>query len=202
MIKINKGKRFQQAVDSVEDFLKKAKGKEQVRELSDKLPVGKCSGTETIERLWPTSCKVLIIGNAIPSDWMTFMADPLIHVEVNKLSSTLMLRLVLFVWLFREAQGRLERPTTSLFQTDRTADVYVSLLEKRDACPFCSVISADGRWAWSSNPTSDCGTAPLTAVLSVRCFASKVFHHARKGVPRGSERFGQVVIRMRNLYFQ
>lgn len=34
MIKINKGKRFQQAVDSVEDFLKKAKGKEQVRELS------------------------------------------------------------------------------------------------------------------------------------------------------------------------
>uniref|UniRef100_A0A8P4KU39 Cytokine-like nuclear factor N-PAC n=1 Tax=Dicentrarchus labrax TaxID=13489 RepID=A0A8P4KU39_DICLA len=31
MIKINKGKRFQQAVDAVEDFLKKAKGKEQVR---------------------------------------------------------------------------------------------------------------------------------------------------------------------------
>lgn len=31
MIKINKGKRFQQAVDSVEDYLKKAKGKEQVR---------------------------------------------------------------------------------------------------------------------------------------------------------------------------
>uniref|UniRef100_A0A8C5GQV5 Cytokine-like nuclear factor N-PAC n=1 Tax=Gouania willdenowi TaxID=441366 RepID=A0A8C5GQV5_GOUWI len=30
MIKINKGKRFQQAVDAVEDFLKKAKGKEQV----------------------------------------------------------------------------------------------------------------------------------------------------------------------------
>ncbi|XP_075888546.1 cytokine-like nuclear factor N-PAC isoform X5 [Nelusetta ayraudi] len=29
MIKINKGKRFQQAVDSVEDYLKKAKGKEQ-----------------------------------------------------------------------------------------------------------------------------------------------------------------------------
>nr|XP_046270974.1 putative oxidoreductase GLYR1 isoform X1 [Scatophagus argus] len=29
MIKINKGKRFQQAVDSVEDFLKKSKGKEQ-----------------------------------------------------------------------------------------------------------------------------------------------------------------------------
>lgn len=34
MIKINKGKRFQQAVDSVEDFLKKAKGKEQVWGLS------------------------------------------------------------------------------------------------------------------------------------------------------------------------
>ncbi len=33
MIKINKGKRFQQAVDAVEDFLKKAKGKEQVRGL-------------------------------------------------------------------------------------------------------------------------------------------------------------------------
>lgn len=33
MIKINKGKRFQQAVDAVEDFLKKAKGKEQVRHL-------------------------------------------------------------------------------------------------------------------------------------------------------------------------
>uniref|UniRef100_A0A669F2J6 Cytokine-like nuclear factor N-PAC n=1 Tax=Oreochromis niloticus TaxID=8128 RepID=A0A669F2J6_ORENI len=32
MIKINKGKRFQQAVDAVEDFLKKAKGKEQVSE--------------------------------------------------------------------------------------------------------------------------------------------------------------------------
>ena len=31
MIKINKGKRFQQAVDAVEDFLKKAKGKEQVK---------------------------------------------------------------------------------------------------------------------------------------------------------------------------
>ncbi|XP_056262631.1 cytokine-like nuclear factor N-PAC isoform X3 [Pseudoliparis swirei] len=31
MIKINKGKRFQQAVDAVEDFLKKAKGKEPVR---------------------------------------------------------------------------------------------------------------------------------------------------------------------------
>lgn len=31
MIKINKGKRFQQAVDSVEDYLKKSKGKEQVR---------------------------------------------------------------------------------------------------------------------------------------------------------------------------
>lgn len=30
MIKINKGKRFQQAVDAVEDYLKKAKGKEQV----------------------------------------------------------------------------------------------------------------------------------------------------------------------------
>lgn len=33
MIKINKGKRFQQAVDSVEDYLKKAKGKEQVTAL-------------------------------------------------------------------------------------------------------------------------------------------------------------------------
>ncbi|MED6254223.1 putative oxidoreductase glyr1 [Ataeniobius toweri] len=32
MIKINKGKRFQQAVDAVEDYLKKAKGKEQVLE--------------------------------------------------------------------------------------------------------------------------------------------------------------------------
>lgn len=30
MIKINKGKRFQQAVDAVEEFLKKAKGKDQV----------------------------------------------------------------------------------------------------------------------------------------------------------------------------
>lgn len=30
MIKINKGKRFQQAVDAVEEYLKKAKGKEQV----------------------------------------------------------------------------------------------------------------------------------------------------------------------------
>uniref|UniRef100_A0A8D0A2R2 Cytokine-like nuclear factor N-PAC n=1 Tax=Sander lucioperca TaxID=283035 RepID=A0A8D0A2R2_SANLU len=36
MIKINKGKRFQQAVDAVEDFLKKAKGKEQVRNLDGK----------------------------------------------------------------------------------------------------------------------------------------------------------------------
>lgn len=31
MIKINKGKRFQQAVDAVEEFLKKGKGKDQVR---------------------------------------------------------------------------------------------------------------------------------------------------------------------------
>uniref|UniRef100_A0A9J7YGL4 Cytokine-like nuclear factor N-PAC n=1 Tax=Cyprinus carpio carpio TaxID=630221 RepID=A0A9J7YGL4_CYPCA len=31
MIKINKGKRFQQAVDAVEEYLKKAKGKDQVR---------------------------------------------------------------------------------------------------------------------------------------------------------------------------
>lgn len=30
MIKINKGKRFQQAVDAVEEFLRKAKGKDQV----------------------------------------------------------------------------------------------------------------------------------------------------------------------------
>uniref|UniRef100_A0AAQ4P3T8 Cytokine-like nuclear factor N-PAC n=1 Tax=Gasterosteus aculeatus aculeatus TaxID=481459 RepID=A0AAQ4P3T8_GASAC len=36
MIKINKGKRFQQAVDAVEDFLKKAKGKEQVRTRAQK----------------------------------------------------------------------------------------------------------------------------------------------------------------------
>lgn len=32
MIKINKGKRFQQAVDAVEEFLRRAKGKDQVRE--------------------------------------------------------------------------------------------------------------------------------------------------------------------------
>lgn len=38
MIKINKGKRFQQAVDAVEDFLKKAKGKEQVREFFPTYP--------------------------------------------------------------------------------------------------------------------------------------------------------------------
>lgn len=31
MIKINKGKRFQQAVDAVEEFLRRAKGKDQVR---------------------------------------------------------------------------------------------------------------------------------------------------------------------------
>uniref|UniRef100_A0A667YYS7 Cytokine-like nuclear factor N-PAC n=1 Tax=Myripristis murdjan TaxID=586833 RepID=A0A667YYS7_9TELE len=47
MIKINKGKRFQQAVDAVEDFLKKAKGKEQVRlDLTDSDPE-----PSTIERL-------------------------------------------------------------------------------------------------------------------------------------------------------
>lgn len=45
MIKINKGKRFQQAVDAVEDFLKKAKGKEQVRGLS--------------YNTWPALCDVL-----------------------------------------------------------------------------------------------------------------------------------------------
>lgn len=32
MIKINKGKRFQQAVDAVEEFLRKTKGKDQVSE--------------------------------------------------------------------------------------------------------------------------------------------------------------------------
>ncbi|XP_018599766.1 cytokine-like nuclear factor N-PAC isoform X2 [Scleropages formosus] len=36
MIKINKGKRFQQAVDAVEEFLKKAKGKEQASNSEDK----------------------------------------------------------------------------------------------------------------------------------------------------------------------
>uniref|UniRef100_A0A8C1TKZ7 Cytokine-like nuclear factor N-PAC n=1 Tax=Cyprinus carpio TaxID=7962 RepID=A0A8C1TKZ7_CYPCA len=35
MIKINKGKRFQQAVDAVEEYLKKAKGKDQVRIFTD-----------------------------------------------------------------------------------------------------------------------------------------------------------------------
>ncbi|XP_071380306.1 cytokine-like nuclear factor N-PAC isoform X4 [Centroberyx affinis] len=44
MIKINKGKRFQQAVDAVEDFLKKAKGKEQDLTDSDPEP-------STLERL-------------------------------------------------------------------------------------------------------------------------------------------------------
>lgn len=34
MIKINKGKRFQQAVDAVEEFLRRAKGKDQVRDCS------------------------------------------------------------------------------------------------------------------------------------------------------------------------
>uniref|UniRef100_A0A8D3BRR6 Cytokine-like nuclear factor N-PAC n=1 Tax=Scophthalmus maximus TaxID=52904 RepID=A0A8D3BRR6_SCOMX len=42
MIKINKGKRFQQAVDAVEDFLKKAKGKEQVMEGSLNMDYGYC----------------------------------------------------------------------------------------------------------------------------------------------------------------
>lgn len=40
MIKINKGKRFQQAVDAVEEYLKKAKGKDQVcRFISNELHV-------------------------------------------------------------------------------------------------------------------------------------------------------------------
>lgn len=39
MIKINKGKRFQQAVDAVEEFLKKGKGKDQVSVTSLVFPV-------------------------------------------------------------------------------------------------------------------------------------------------------------------
>ncbi|XP_030646522.1 cytokine-like nuclear factor N-PAC isoform X2 [Chanos chanos] len=51
MIKINKGKRFQQAVDAVEEFLKKAKGKEQASHSNsdDKSK----SGTETKGRKSP-----------------------------------------------------------------------------------------------------------------------------------------------------
>ncbi|XP_017570977.1 putative oxidoreductase GLYR1 isoform X3 [Pygocentrus nattereri] len=41
MIKINKGKRFQQAVDAVEEYLKKAKGKEQAHASDDKNKTGK-----------------------------------------------------------------------------------------------------------------------------------------------------------------
>ncbi|XP_066499066.1 cytokine-like nuclear factor N-PAC isoform X3 [Hoplias malabaricus] len=41
MIKINKGKRFQQAVDAVEEYLKKAKGKEQAHGSDDKSKAGK-----------------------------------------------------------------------------------------------------------------------------------------------------------------
>uniref|UniRef100_A0A672G2U3 Cytokine-like nuclear factor N-PAC n=1 Tax=Salarias fasciatus TaxID=181472 RepID=A0A672G2U3_SALFA len=45
MIKINKGKRFQQAVDAVEDFLKKAKGKEQNSEGK-----GESKGKKTVQK--------------------------------------------------------------------------------------------------------------------------------------------------------
>uniref|UniRef100_H2MSR5 Cytokine-like nuclear factor N-PAC n=1 Tax=Oryzias latipes TaxID=8090 RepID=H2MSR5_ORYLA len=59
MIKINKGKRFQQAVDAVEDFLKKAKGKEQVSEVEGRLfveqqRVEKSSGNVEMGLLGPS----------------------------------------------------------------------------------------------------------------------------------------------------
>lgn len=43
MIKINKGKRFQQAVDAVEEFLRRAKGKDQVRGTAAALQCQACA---------------------------------------------------------------------------------------------------------------------------------------------------------------
>uniref|UniRef100_A0A8C9W471 Cytokine-like nuclear factor N-PAC n=1 Tax=Scleropages formosus TaxID=113540 RepID=A0A8C9W471_SCLFO len=60
MIKINKGKRFQQAVDAVEEFLKKAKGKEQL--VTHVLPLTHKDLTDTD----PEPSSVRLIGGAVP----------------------------------------------------------------------------------------------------------------------------------------
>lgn len=60
MIKINKGKRFQQAVDAVEEYLKKAKGKDQVSMFTHlSLQVLHCVSNVTTVRI-SSSCSPLI----------------------------------------------------------------------------------------------------------------------------------------------
>ncbi|KAL4659009.1 putative oxidoreductase GLYR1 isoform X2 [Arapaima gigas] len=61
MIKINKGKRFQQAVDAVEEFLKKAKGKEQVSHNSSNSEDKKLIAADMKGRKNPTKAVKLLI---------------------------------------------------------------------------------------------------------------------------------------------
>lgn len=143
--------------------------------------------------LWPTSCNVLIIGNV-----RIIRRDDFYGVSLNPLGSKRAVisgnvvtdHSVLFVWLFREAQGRLKRPTTSLFPTDKTADFYVSLERTvlHDACPFCSVISAYRHWTWLSNSTSDRGTVSLYCCPDW-CFASEFPKGLQSCEKRGSTFF-------------
>ncbi|XP_035259793.1 cytokine-like nuclear factor N-PAC isoform X6 [Anguilla rostrata] len=60
MIKINKGKRFQQAVDAVEEFLKKAKGKEQASHNGSSEDKSKSSTADGKKRKNPTTVKALL----------------------------------------------------------------------------------------------------------------------------------------------
>uniref|UniRef100_A0AAR2LD89 Cytokine-like nuclear factor N-PAC n=1 Tax=Pygocentrus nattereri TaxID=42514 RepID=A0AAR2LD89_PYGNA len=72
MIKINKGKRFQQAVDAVEEYLKKAKGKEQVS-LFDIGLFGKCVSLslkdQTDSDPEPSSVQRVVAGTVAGFKW-------------------------------------------------------------------------------------------------------------------------------------
>uniref|UniRef100_A0A3P9P5E2 Cytokine-like nuclear factor N-PAC n=1 Tax=Poecilia reticulata TaxID=8081 RepID=A0A3P9P5E2_POERE len=74
MIKINKGKRFQQAVDAVEDYLKKAKGKEQpassMEPISKRLKIiEEVTGSTSIQAADSTA----INGSITPTDKIGFL---------------------------------------------------------------------------------------------------------------------------------
>ncbi|KAJ8364073.1 hypothetical protein SKAU_G00129040 [Synaphobranchus kaupii] len=60
MIKINKGKRFQQAVDAVEEFLKKAKGKEQASHNGSSEEKSKSTTADGKKRKSPKTVKALL----------------------------------------------------------------------------------------------------------------------------------------------
>uniref|UniRef100_A0A671UPV9 Cytokine-like nuclear factor N-PAC n=1 Tax=Sparus aurata TaxID=8175 RepID=A0A671UPV9_SPAAU len=85
MIKINKGKRFQQAVDSVEDFLKKAKGKEQVWGLSVNTDCTLCEDL-TDSDPEPSTIERLGAGPGSGFKWESSVGEPLLPTKPASLS--------------------------------------------------------------------------------------------------------------------